>query len=750
MRRAVKGLILGIATGVGGALFGLTPVGTEFEQDFGLTWLFKVRGAIDPPANVAVVAINERTGSQLGLPKLPRDWPRSIHARLVERLVQLGAAVIVFDVDFHRSRSPAHELDLARAISDAGRVVLFERLTGKRQPIVDRHGRHRGSVWAEELVPPIEPLADAAKGLAPFPLPKLEVAVYQFWAFKPSVQDAPTMPAMALQLYTRELYPKWRDVLARAGASGLEALPADLGERARAPEVREVMRGLRRAFKKDSTLGVRVEKVLAASDSGGITPTERHLFEALGSLYQGGDHRYLNFYGPPGTITTIPYHAVIKGADPNVDPADLDLTNRVVFVGFSDLYDPGQPDRFYTVFTRSDGVDLSGVEIAATAFANLATDGTVKPSGTNATATLLFGFGTIVGAAVYLLPAIIGVPLTLTLAALYGVGAQLAFNAADVWLPLAIPLLGQLPLALFAGLLGQYLLERRQKQHVSKAISYYLPEKIVKQLTEHSLDPSALNQVVYGTCLATDMAGFTSLAEKMPPKELAAFLNDYFDSLAEPLRRHHVDATEFRADGIMCAWTYPQADVGIRREATLAALEVVEAVARFNERHAPLRFPSRVGLDAGWIYVGHAGGGGHFVYSIVGDCANTASRIEGLNKHVGTNLLVTGSVADDIDNLLLRPLGGFRFVGKTDALPVMEVLARKSSATEEQVLLCERFAEALETFQAARWTSAGALFEAILRDYPDDGPTRFYLGRCRRYQTEPPPDGLSVIHMDAK
>jgi hypothetical protein len=101
-----------------------------------------------------------------------------------------------------------------------------------------------------------------------------------------------------------------------------------------------------------------------------ITPLQA----ALRDLYTGPGQRYINFYGPPGTIAAVPYHAVISGSDPNVPPEALDFSGKVVFVGYLDLFDPGQPDRFHTVFTRADGVDLAGVEIAATAFANLLTD----------------------------------------------------------------------------------------------------------------------------------------------------------------------------------------------------------------------------------------------------------------------------------------------------------------------------------------------------------------------------------------
>ena len=86
MRRLTKGLLFGAVTGIVGVVLGLTPLGLDFEKHVGLDWLFQVRGPIDPPPEVAVVAINERDIAGLGLPKLPRDWPRSIHGKLIEAL----------------------------------------------------------------------------------------------------------------------------------------------------------------------------------------------------------------------------------------------------------------------------------------------------------------------------------------------------------------------------------------------------------------------------------------------------------------------------------------------------------------------------------------------------------------------------------------------------------------------------------------------------------------------------------------
>ncbi len=743
MRRWLKAVMTGIATGLAGTILALTPLGAGLEQGVGLRWLFQFRGPIDPPPEVVVVGIDDQSGTNLGLSALPREWPRSVHARLIERLVAAGASAIVFDFDFERPKLIENDLAFAKAIADADRVVLTEKLSGKRQPILDRSGKPKGFVWVEQLIPPMPLLVEAAKGLGPFPMPKMEAAVHGFWSFKPSLGDAPTTPALALQVHALPIYPRWLEMLAQAGNPNSDSLRGKGDDAWRTAQVQELMRRHREGFKQNPELGARLRHALETATD--LEPGARQLMQALLSLYEGTDHRYLNFYGPPGTIATLPYHALFESGGPNRET--LDLTGKTIFVGYSDLYDPGQPDRHYTVFTADDGVDLSGVEIAATAFANLLTDRGLRPSTPAMTAAILAAFGLGMGFIVYLLPAMAGVPIALTLAVLYAAAVQAGFNQSTWWLPLSIPLLVQLPLALFVGLLGQYLLERRQKKHATRAISYYLPEKMARDLAEN-LDPSAVNRVVYGTCFASDMAGFSTIAETMPPKELALFLNDYFETISEPLKRHKVDVTEFRADGIMCAWTAEHPEVSVRRKAILAALDAVDAVARFKERRALARSPVRIGLEAGTVYVGHAGGGGHFVYSIVGDCANTAARVEGLNKHLGTHLLATQSVVAGVPDLLLRPVGDFVFVGKSEAIPIFEIM---NAANGTHALLCERFAAVIEVLEEGDWVKAAESLEAILRDYPDDGPTRFHLARCRRFQDGTlPADSPHVVNMDTK
>lgn len=764
MPRWFKATLVGAATSLIGVGLVLTPLGAKFEQRTGLTWMFKIRGAVEPPSDVAIVAMDGRTGERLNLPKLPRDWPRSIHGTVVDRLTELGASVIVFDVDFRRSRTESEDKAFADAMRRANRVVLLESLEGLKQPLEgggdvtksiqvttpddttaaggEEQGRAEGWLWVERIIPPTEVLAQAAYGMGPFPVPKTQESVYQYWAFKPSAGDAPTIPAVALQVHAMTAYEDWHRMLEQAGVRGAAELPITSGDIQGGQQLKEVMVELRRSLRSDPAARNRLAQVIEQSD---IRNDEGRLIRALHELYSESDSRYLNFYGPPGTVETIPYH-VLAGQSWQ----SLDMEDKLVFVGFSDLYNPGQTDWFYSVFTSDEGIDLSGVEIAATALGNLLNRDALTATDTTTTALIVLLLGAVLGAGIYLFPAIIAVPVALGTAALYGAGAQYAFSSMNLWLPLATPLLVQLPMAVFVGLLSHYLLERSKKQKFTEIVAYYLPEQAVADLGRGNFNPDSLDKVVYATCLASDMSGFTTIAETMPPDRTAQLMNDYFDALAAPLKKHNVSVTEFRADAIMCAWTAPRPEENVRRAAMLAALEMCQAILQFGGRSRTPLTP-RVGLETDFVHIGHAGGGGHFVYSIVGDGANTASRIEGLNKHLKTRVLATDAVTGGIEGFLLRPLGDFQLQGKNETVGVIELIAREPEATDEQHRLCDRFAEALDAFRGGYWREAAGLFQAVAQQFCDDGPSLFYLDYCRQCMHQPSRlDDPTVIHMREK
>ena len=752
MPKRVEAYVVILLVSLCGTLFGLSKYGVTFERNIGLPWLFKIRGPVDPPSNVVVVGINNRTSKKLGLPRMPLDWPRSIHAELLDTLVNGGAKVVAFDMHFFQPKESEHDNAFVNAVRKSNRVVLFEKLERDRHSVTDQTGKNIGSAWIEQTVPPMESLASAARGMGPFPLPKIDAELHQFWVFKPGATDKPTLPSVALQLYLLDIYDDLRRTLDTADRKSFEKLPGSSKEIVNAEQLRSTMVELRRILTQNPELKKKIFNLIKKDATAGDIPNTRmsHI-NALLNMYSGREHRYLNLYGPPGSVKNLPYSAVIEGGNSELSNSDLDFTDAVVFVGYADMLDPGQPDRFYTVYSRDDGVDLSGVEIMATSFGNLLTDRALKPLGATENALIMLVVGILVGVSAYLLPAAIGIALGVFIAVLYMVFAHFVFSAYALWLPTATPLLIQFPGAIFVGLCGQYFIERRKAKQMREVIGHYLPEDAVRILTGADPDQEKINKVVYSACLATDLADFTSMAEKIGPAELAELLNDFFESLATTLKNNAVDVTEFRADAMMCAWTAESPQRDVRQHSLQASLKAIDVFNQFTARNPKYSGNLRIGLDAGMVYIGHSGGGGKYVYSIVGDSANTASRVEGLNKHIGTRVLATETIVQDIDGFLLRNVGRFQFLGKTEQLQVFEVIAERQDASPNQEYLCEQFSEALAVFQKADWKGAQKQFESILTSSPHDGPSLFYRQQCQCYiDGDPVPDDAATIQMTRK
>ncbi|MDH3980266.1 MAG: adenylate/guanylate cyclase domain-containing protein [Gammaproteobacteria bacterium] len=738
MNKLAKGLIVGTVTALLGVILGLTPLGADFEKYVGLDWLFHVRGPIEPPPEVAVVAINERDIAGLGLPKLPRDWPRSIHGELIEELVERGASVILFDMDFQRPKAAGDDAEFARAVAEAERVVLFERLNGKRQPIYDMTGQQTGTIWVEELVPPIPPLADAAKALAPFPVPKVQVNVYQYWPFKPSAGNAATLPSAALQVYALPVQQRWMEVLGRAGATGIENLPREAAGVGRAGAVNQLMMALRSAFATDPALGTRVREALAGDT--GLPEGERRLMTALTGLYEGTENRYLNFYGPPGSIPNIPYNAVL-GSDATRVPAEaLDFTGKVVFVGLSDLYDPGQPDRFYTVFTNEDGVDLSGVEIAATAFSNLLTDSNIRPVGLLGTAVILVLVGLTLGAGIYLLRASLAVPLALLLSGCYVVSVQSAFNAADIWLPLAIPMLVQLPFALFVGLLAQYLTEARSRRQLKTVFGQYVPPEIVDEMSRNPDDDfSVEGESRELSVLFCDIRSFTTISESLAADELKQLLNYFFTPMTRIIFEQRGTIDKYVGDMIMAFWGAPVRDARHRQHAVEAALtmldKLVEMQPELKERNWP-EINIGIGINTGMMNVGDMGSEYRRAYTVIGDAVNLGSRLEGLTKYYGVRLIVSETTAAGLDGVELRCLDRVKVKGKNEPVTIFEPVGKSADVSTEQISEIRESNRALDYYFAGDWEQARAAFQALQDAMPGCRLYALYLERIGELQSQ--------------
>lgn len=435
-------------------------------------------------------------------------------------------------------------------------------------------------------------------------------------------------------------------------------------------------------------------------------------------LAAGPAERMLNFYGPPWTVRVFTAAEVLRGELP-------DLTGRAVFIGHVERYFPNQLDSFPTVVGRPDGLDLSGVEIAATAYLNLLRREFLQGP------PALWVAGALACSAVALVA--IFSPLNAlaagALAAALVGGALLAVSVAfgrwNLWLPLA-PWLVQIGAALVAAISRRARASGQERAQVVAAFQRYLPAHVVRRVARQSDGPVLPDRptAMRAVCLVSDAAGYTAVGERLPAQALHDLANRYYGALLAPIDAQKGIVTDIVGDSALALWPAPRGGLAARHRACRAALGIQVAVSAF-EVPGGGRLPTRIGLCVGELVLGPVGAGAHFEYRAIGDVVNTASRIEALNKHLGTQVLATAEVVDGLPGLGCRPVGRFVLPGKTGALELVELTgpvdARRAAARP-------LFEKALAACAAGDASLARRAFDAVLVVDPADTVARFYLG----------------------
>lgn len=744
-----KALTFGFIIGLTGYLISLVPFMHKFEEDAGLDLLFRVRGQSRPPSDVVIVSVDKESSEAFGVSNKYERWPRILHAQLTELLSREGAGVIAFDIFFSEPSYSNDDIVFANAMHKAQNVVLVERIKKEAIALEEKQMPSLRDIEIEKLVPPVSPLLEASVATAPFPIPKVSARVNQYWTFKPSAGDIPTFPVTVFQAYTLEAYDDFVKLLKNINPSLTDNLPQNKEALINARSLNSTIKTLREIFENNPGIAEKINDELQNQNIF-IKPHNKHLLKSLLKMYQGPSVHYLNFYGFPRTIPTIPYYEVFKSREESgAGKKRLDFKGKAVFVGPSEKYQPEQKDGFYTVFTDSNSLDISGVEIAATAFANLLEAKPVQPLPFDKHAILIFLWGLGIGITYRLFSNVIASLIAAAAVMLYFLTALHQFTNAGIWYPVVVPLFFQTPLSLVCSIMCKYVETKKERQDIRKAFSYYLPDEIVDRITKKISDLKETCQVVYGTCLYTDAERYTSLSETMSPEELSSFMNKYYEAVFSPVKQYGGIVSNVIGDAMLALWVSEKPDTESRKKACMAALDIKNVA---HDQHPNTRLlPTRIALHSGQISLGNIGAGSHYEYRPVGDIVNTATRLEGLNKHLGTRILLSEEVVNQLEGVIIREMGKFLLAGKSKPLVVYELICRQEEFTTLQEEMCALFSEGLGYFKMQSWEKASVMFEKINNRFPDDGPSSFYLNLCKKY-SENPVDSLwdGVIRFDKK
>ena len=274
-----------------------------------------------------------------------------------------------------------------------------------------------------------------------------------------------------------------------------------------------------------------------------------------------------------------------------------------------------------------------------------------------------------------------------------------------------------------------------------RAFSLYVPSGIVKHLVQSGEDAKIGGHKKNITISFSDIQSFTAISENMSPEDLMNHLSDYFEELTSIIIANKGTIDKYIGDAIMAFWGAPVTDANHAYNACKTALLCKQKINELNSLWIKNKKPplhTRFGIHTGSTIVGNIGSSERINYSVLGDNVNIASRLENLNKIYGSAIIVTDSTKNSIKgSFLFRDLGKVVVKGKTQFTNIYELIDEiNPDLPEKTISMCDNFNKAMEIFNLKKWDEALKIFKEILKDNPQDKPTKFFIKQCEKHLKE--------------
>jgi class 3 adenylate cyclase len=299
------------------------------------------------------------------------------------------------------------------------------------------------------------------------------------------------------------------------------------------------------------------------------------------------------------------------------------------------------------------------------------------------------------------------------------------------------------------------LADLRLKAKIRDTFGRYMDPKVVAGLLERpELSGNAGNRRLM-TVVFADMRGFTALSEEVTPALLVTLLNRYLTVLSEEVRARNGVVDKYIGDSVMAFWGPPF--VPEAQQARLACEAAVAQIDRFAAFKSELPELAgirsyapdvglRIGIATGEVIAGNVGSDVAMNYTVMGDAVNLASRLEGLNKHYGTAVLISESTARLAGpEISMREVDTVRVPGRDAPVTVFEVMGRADDLPPDTARLISAYSGGLAAYRSGDWNSAAARFRECLAIRPGDGPASTMLARLETFEVNPPAVGWDSI-----
>lgn len=628
-----------LAVSIGAALQLIDPPVLQTLRQAVFDQYQRVHPRVYQAAPVRIIDIDEESLAKVG----QWPWPRTRIAELVERLRRAEVAAIGFDVLFAEPdrTSPKAMLDLwdlsgATLRGVAGLPDHDDLLAAALRPggvvlgfAVEREGES-----------------------APFPAQKYryvnmgEPALPFVHPFSRAVSPLPVLSAAAAGNGVLTFVPDGDGVVRRV------PLLLRLGDTLVPSLVAEVLR-----------VGQGAQNYLVrTSSTQGVGLAEVKIGQFTVPTTAAGE-AWVHFSGPVRE-RTIPAWKILAGAVP-----DAELAGKLVLVGTSAQ---GLMD---LRFSPLGGV-MPGVEAHAQMLEQVLTDSYLyRPAWASSIEALTIVIGGLaLGTLALMTGALASAIVTLLVIGLIIWGGWFAFIDHQLLLDPVTPTLSIFIAFTLSSVMHHLSSERRQR-FVKQAFSRYVSPNLVSHIVDHPQELELGGRRQECSFIFTDLAGFTSLMEKIDPGEAVALLNAYLDEMIGIAFQHNGTLDRIVGDAVAIMFSAPVQQPDHRQRALTCAIAMQRFAARYADdlQARGIAFgQTRIGVHTGEVIVGNFGGSTIFDYRALGDPVNTASRLESVNKHLGTRMCVSQATLSGCTGIVTRPVGRLVLKGKSQPLMVFQ------------------------------------------------------------------------------
>ena len=289
----------------------------------------------------------------------------------------------------------------------------------------------------------------------------------------------------------------------------------------------------------------------------------------------------------------------------------------------------------------------------------------------------------------------------------------------------------------------KYFTEERKKRELKGTFEKYVSPSIVAEVLS---DPSNIElggKKMDLTVMFSDVRGFTTICERLDPRQVSDLLNSYLTPMTALVFKHKGTLNKYMGDAIMAFWGAPIHFEDHAKHACRCALQMIDKLHELQAQYKAQGLPPidiGIGLNTGDMSVGNMGSETVRSYTIMGDSVNLGSRLEGINKEYGTRIIISEfTQARVADSFVTREVDWVKVKGKTQPVRIFELIAEGQVASEKQAML-KHFARGFELYHERKFQEAIDVLKEALKIEPDDAVSQLYVERCQDYLKEPPPE----------